>query len=151
MLKPFAVLLSLGASLAACERDPAPPTVVADPAPVSEMSPAAVSALLARDRSAVLIDVNPRRVYDEAHLPGALWMSSDIEFDRLPADRHVPIVFYCYNEICGASHQAASATVDRGWKNVARMPAGIIGWKAAGFPVEPAQPPASRRTAARAR
>ena len=137
MLSRFAVLLSVGASLSACERDSAPPKV-ADPAPVAEMTPAEVSALMARDRSALIVDVNPRGVYDEAHIAGAVWMSSsDVDFDELPDDRSAAIVFYCYNEMCGASHQAASATVERGWTNVARMPAGIVGWKAAGLSVEP--------------
>lgn len=138
MLSRCVVLISVTASLAACERDTAPPKVVADPAPVTEMSPTAVSTLMESDPSAVIVDVNPRGVYDEAHIPGAAWMSSsDVDFDKLPDDRTVPIVFYCYNEMCGASHQAATATVERGWRNVARMPAGIVGWKAAGLPVEP--------------
>lgn len=135
MLSRSVALLSLTISLAACERDATPPEAVDDPAPVGELSPEAVSALMARDPLALIVDVNPRGVYDEAHLPDALWMSSsDVAFDQLPDDRNVQIVFYCYNEMCGASHQAASATVERGWMNVARMPAGIVGWKAAGLP-----------------
>lgn len=149
MLSLRAVLFCATASLAGCERGTAPPPIVTDLAPIAEMLPAAVSALMEHDRSVMIIDVNPRDIYDEAHLPGALWMSpSNVAFDRLPQDRDVPIVFYCYNRMCGASHQAATSTVERGWKNVARMPAGIVGWKAAGLPVEP---PAAPRLQPRSR
>lgn len=137
MLSRLAVLVSLAAPLAACERESASPKLVSHRSPVAEMTPEAVSALVARDPSAVIVDVNPREIYDEGHVPGARWMSSsDVDFDQLPKDRSVPLVFYCYNPICGASHQAATTATEHGWKNVSRMPAGIVGWKASGLPVE---------------
>ena len=82
-------------------------------------------------------DVNPREIYDEGHLPSAIWMSSiELQLNALPQDRDAKVIFYCYNELCGASHQAASAAVAKGWRNVARMPAGIRGWHAAGLDIE---------------
>ena len=53
----------------------------------------------------------------------------------LPVDHQALVVFYCYSEACGASHAAAKNAVAAGWTNVARMGAGITGWKAAGLPV----------------
>lgn len=134
---------AIAASIGACDRIPRadPPDRVASPATITELTPAAVAQLIALDPAAVVVDVNPRDVYDANHVPDARWMSSsDVRFDALPQNRDAPVVFYCYNELCRASHQAAATTAERGWRNVSRMPAGIVGWKAAGLPVEPPAP-----------
>lgn len=130
--------VALGSTVAACSSDVcAVPSESVATGPISELTPAAVAELIAREPAAAIVDVNPRAIYDQGHLPGAIWMSSsELRFEALPRDRDARVVFYCFNETCGASHQAASAAVAKGWKNVARMPAGIRGWEAAGMTVE---------------
>ena len=102
--------------------------------PIKIISPQELTALREATPKVVVLDANPREVYDEGHVPGAHWMATD--GDGLPADRATPVVFYCYNPVCGASHSAAKAAVAGGWTDVSRMSAGIMGWKAAGLPVE---------------
>lgn len=125
-----------------CDRvGPCPPVGSSKASPAASsitiVSPQDVATLQASGRSAVVLDVNPREIYDEGHVPGARWMSFDtLDRGLLPEDRAVPVVVYCYNPTCGASHQAAEKIAAAGWKDVRRMSAGIRGWQAAGLPVE---------------
>ena len=140
-LHSLLLLASVSIALPACDRvDPCSVGEPADPAVaerIAIVTPQEVDALRKANAQAVVIDVNPKEIYDEGHVPGARWMRFD-QADRsvLPTDRATPIVLYCFNPVCGASHQAASAVASAGWKDVRRMSAGIQGWKAAGLPVE---------------
>jgi len=134
LIQLFLVLTTI--SLAACDRDLCS---VAPPSEVKSMqlvTPHELQALMRTDRTLAIIDANPKEVFDEGHVPGARWMATENVRDALPTDRATLVVFYCYSEACGASHTAAKSAVAEGWTNVARMSAGITGWKAAGLPVE---------------
>ena len=130
--------VALASPLAACASDVrAIPSGSVATGLIVELTPAAVAELIAHKPAPTIVDVNPREIYDEGHLPSAIWMSSiELRLNALPQDRDAKVIFYCYNELCGASHQAASAAVAKGWRNVARMPAGIRGWHAAGLDLE---------------
>ncbi|MDB4955026.1 MAG: Rhodanese domain protein [Myxococcales bacterium] len=67
-------------------------------------------------------------------LPGAVLLtdSSDFKVSELPTDKSKPLVFYCANTQCGASHDAASKAITAGYTNVKVMPDGIAGWVKAG-------------------
>lgn len=67
-------------------------------------------------------------------IPGATILSHFERYDiaELPADKDTPLVFYCANEKCGASHAAAEKAKLAGWTDVRILPAGIAGWKNAG-------------------
>jgi len=67
-------------------------------------------------------------------IPGATILSHFERYDvaELPADKGTPLVFYCANEKCGASHAAAEKAKLAGWTDVRVLPAGIAGWKNAG-------------------
>ena len=70
-------------------------------------------------------------------IPGAKLLSSDDDYNVgavLPADKGDPLVFYCANTHCLASHEAARRAVNAGYTNVSVMADGIAGWKAAGQP-----------------
>ncbi|HYV48941.1 MAG TPA: rhodanese-like domain-containing protein [Myxococcaceae bacterium] len=70
-------------------------------------------------------------------IPGAKLLVSAVKYEpskELPADKSGQVVFYCYNEQCGASHMAAKRASEAGYTNVAVLPAGIKGWKDAGQP-----------------
>ncbi|MBP6628092.1 MAG: hypothetical protein KBG28_05210 [Kofleriaceae bacterium] len=67
-------------------------------------------------------------------VPGATLLS---EYDtypisQLPPDKQRRLVFYCANEQCGASHEAAARAITAGYKDVRVLPAGIAGWVKAG-------------------
>lgn len=70
-------------------------------------------------------------------LPGAVLLtdSSDFKVSELPTDKTKPLVFYCANTQCGASHGAATKAITAGYTNVKVMPDGIAGWVKAGKPV----------------
>jgi rhodanese-related sulfurtransferase len=58
---------------------------------------------------------------------------SQYNLQELPTDKKAKLVFYCYSEICIASEGAAQRAIDHGSSDVAFLPSGIKGWKAAGL------------------
>jgi rhodanese-related sulfurtransferase len=68
-------------------------------------------------------------------VPGAVLLTSAGDYDvakELPKAKDTQLVFYCFNEMCGASHMAARRASSAGYTKVAVMPEGIKGWKAKG-------------------
>jgi rhodanese-related sulfurtransferase len=63
-------------------------------------------------------------------IPGAILLTDSESFtpSELPADKSKPLVFYCANTHCGASHQAAEKALTAGYTNVKVLPEGIAGW-----------------------
>ena len=98
---------------------------------------AVAAALAAPEHRVAVYDANHRETYDEHHVPGATWVDYDgVTREQLPTDTSTPLVFYCHNESCSASHVAAESAVAMGFSDVSVMGAGITGWVAAGQPVE---------------
>ena len=67
-------------------------------------------------------------------VPGAVLLSDSESFQlsELPEDKDKPLVFYCANTTCGASHQAAEKALTAGYEHVEVMSDGIAGWVKAG-------------------
>lgn len=67
-------------------------------------------------------------------VPGAILLKDSDTFDasQLPSDKSKPLVFYCANTHCGASHEAAEHALTAGYTNVKVLPDGIAGWVKAG-------------------
>jgi rhodanese-related sulfurtransferase len=67
-------------------------------------------------------------------IPGAVLLSDYEAFSlsELPTDKAKTLVFYCANEHCGASHEAAKRARFAGHTDVKVLPAGIAGWAKAG-------------------
>jgi rhodanese-related sulfurtransferase len=67
-------------------------------------------------------------------IPNAVLLTSDADYalSELPTDKSKPLVFYCANTMCGASHHAAERAMTAGYTNVKVMPEGIAGWVKAG-------------------
>ncbi len=67
-------------------------------------------------------------------IPGARLLSDSETFNlsELPANKDKPLVFYCANTSCGASHGAAEKARIAGYTNVKVLPDGIAGWVKAG-------------------
>ena len=70
----------------------------------------------------------------EGVLPGAVLLTDEATYkvSELPADKARPLVFYCANRECSASHEAAARAVTAGYTHVEVMPDGIAGWVTAG-------------------
>lgn len=71
-------------------------------------------------------------------IPTAVLLPSASSYDLalLPADKATPVVFYCANEKCTASHTAAKRAMAAGFGDVAVLSAGIKGWVEAGKAIE---------------
>lgn len=67
-------------------------------------------------------------------IPGARLLTDSDSFNvsELPANKDKPLVFYCANTSCGASHDAAEKALTAGYTNVKVLPDGIAGWVKAG-------------------
>jgi ABC-type phosphate/phosphonate transport system substrate-binding protein/rhodanese-related sulfurtransferase len=97
-----------------------------------------------------LFDVRPHAQYREAHIPGAINVTyqmnspKDVEYDdsvdafdisKLPKDKNAPIIFQCNGAECWYSYKAARYMLKRGHTKVYWFRTGLPAWKAAGYPV----------------
>jgi rhodanese-related sulfurtransferase len=107
-------------------------------APAQEVKVVTVDqvAALRKANLAQVVDVNTAETRNRfGIIPGATMLSSATRFDpakELPASKESKLVFYCANQMCGASHMAAERAAMAGYTDVSVMPAGIMGWKQAG-------------------
>lgn len=133
------LLLAAALALAGCTEagaTNAPVAPAAEPAELPELGLDEVERHVV-GKSAKLFDANPIEMYERGRLPGAVWIKfNGVTREALPADPGAKLVFYCANELCTASHDAARAAIGLGYTDVSVMPAGYFGWKKAGKPIE---------------
>lgn len=102
--------------------------------PVS-VSAAYLKKLMADKTPHVLIDSRPKRVADKGMIPGAINIS-DTDFDKntgkLPADKAVPLIFYCGGLDCVLSDKSAEKARKLGYTNVMTYPPGYPEWEKLG-------------------
>jgi rhodanese-related sulfurtransferase len=82
-----------------------------------------------------LVDSRPEIKYMAGHIPHAVtipFQEMDELLDELPADKSVPLVFYCGGLKCKLSHKAADLAVKQGYQNVRVFAEGEPGWQKAG-------------------
>ncbi len=90
-----------------------------------------------KSKAATPIDANGKETRSsQGVIPGAVLLTSSSGYavSELPADKNTKLVFYCANQMCSASQQAAKRAMENGYTNVAVLPEGIAGWKQAGQP-----------------
>ncbi len=91
-------------------------------------------------KEATVVDANKKETWAAGHIPGAVHATAaTLTVAALPADKAAKLVFYCYNEQCGAAPKAAAKAVELGYTNVFVYKGGIEGWKKAGKAVEVAE------------
>ncbi|PYQ10089.1 MAG: hypothetical protein DMH00_11845 [Acidobacteria bacterium] len=84
-----------------------------------------------------IIDVNSRRSWMEARVPGASNLDpAAYKESDLPPDKNAVLVFYCSNPMCRKAPNAARRAKKIGYHNVHVMLAGISGWLVAKLPTE---------------
>lgn len=93
------------------------------------------------EHGAVLVDVLNQDQYNDYHLPEAINIPLDDEFEQriqqeLP-DKQKPVVVYCLDERCDASPKAAERMESVGYQFVYDYEQGKADWKQAGLPTEP--------------
>ena len=90
------------------------------------------------DLSVFDVNVNSTRE-NVGIIPGAHMIDSASKYDlakTLPTDKKSSLVFYCANDLCTSSDEAAARAVGAGYTNVSVMKDGIYGWKKAGQKIE---------------
>jgi len=113
---------------AAAERAPAQPTG----AQVPTVSVDQLDRMLARHECQA-VDANGDATRKRMGvIPGAVLLRDMDAIEQLPADKSRPLVFYCANPACGASHEAAEKAITAGYTHVQVLPDGIAGWVKAG-------------------
>ena len=119
--------------------------VAAAESKVKELTVEELAAARKADK-ATIYDANmPEFRAQNGVIPGAKLLSS-MQYEpskELPAAKDNKVVFYCASTHCGASHFAAARAVEAGYTDVAVLPAGLMGWKAAGQPVAQVAAPKS--------
>lgn len=125
-------------SAAACSKSKQEPPAAAAHADVAVLSIDEVAVQVAKGACRA-VDANGAQLRkDVGVIPGAVLLT-DYEaysLSELPADKAMPLVFYCANEQCDASHVAARRARSAGYADVRVLSAGIMGWAKAGRPLD---------------
>lgn len=83
----------------------------------------------AKEPALLLIDVNTPAVFNDAHIAGAINVDLDtLEKVSQEWNKKTPLVFYCSDYACMASHSAAIKVSKLGFENVAVYSGGIQEW-----------------------
>lgn len=86
----------------------------------------------------MVLDVRPRELYEEGHLPSALSFPL-IEFDTVVSrllemtDQHSPILVYCSGFDCMDSHHFATNLKNMGFTDIKVYPGGFRQWQEVGY------------------
>jgi len=105
------------------------------PDQVFYVSPAQIKEWRDKDE-AVIVDVREPQEWDEAHIPGAIFLPlSQFKVEQIPDPGKKHLVFHCRSgRRCG---MAAEIAVKGGYKGVIkRMEGGFLAWSAAGYDSE---------------
>jgi rhodanese-related sulfurtransferase len=89
---------------------------------------------------ALFVDVRSQDMFDEGHIPGAVFLplgdfESRVEAFAAGVSPTQPIVTYCSGRLCQDSHTAAQLLMERGFENVVVFIDGFPGWIENGYPV----------------
>lgn len=99
-------------------------------------------------KTMIIIDTMPADNFKKGHIPGAVNAELPKKYDELTedqkaaylkllgTDKEATIVVYCGYTSCGRSHVGAKIAMDAGYKNVYRLPGGIVAWENAKYEVE---------------
>ncbi|MEX0704271.1 MAG: rhodanese-like domain-containing protein [Planctomycetales bacterium] len=89
---------------------------------------------------AKVVEVLDREQYRKFHLPGAINVPLDDDFDErireAVPDKTQPVLVYCYDTECQASAKAAQRLEALGYEEIYDYEAGKVDWKEAGLPIE---------------
>jgi rhodanese-related sulfurtransferase len=94
-----------------------------------------------RQENPLFLDARPPADYARGRIPGAVNFPVR-EFNRriddffMEVDPEKSMIVYCSDAHCHLAEQLAQKLREAGFTNIHCMPAGIAGWKQAGFPVE---------------
>jgi rhodanese-related sulfurtransferase len=111
------------------------------------VSTAHIKKLIDEKATYVLIDARPKRVAEKGMIPTAVNVSDsefDKNIDKLPADKAMPLIYYCGGMECVLSDKSAEKARKLGYTNVLTYPPGYPEWeKVHGLPAANAAPVAA--------
>lgn len=115
------------------------PKIAAIPAGITDLTTDQFKALMAGGKPFTLIDSRPRSRWHQAHIPGAVSIPDDELKEKgaaalLPADKALPLVFYCGGVTCGLSTSSAALAKEAGHTAVSVYQEGEPAWSKAGNP-----------------
>jgi rhodanese-related sulfurtransferase len=94
---------------------------------------------MGQDNNLVLVEVLSPEQYKTGHIPGAINIPLDDEFDRAVqeaiADKSKDVVVYCASKDCHASPEAAQRMDELGYQHVYDYEEGKADWQDAGLPL----------------
>jgi rhodanese-related sulfurtransferase len=112
-----------------------PETEAPKPSDVPTVTREELRDLLARRDGFDLLMAGSNFSFAAKHIPGSRHFSTPAQlFASVPQDR--PLVVYCSNIDCNASHSLIKKLVEHGYTNVRHYPGGLLDWEAAGWPLE---------------
>ena len=132
------VALVLAPAIGGCSKAKPADGAAAKAADVPVMSIDEVAVRLASGTCRV-VDANGAQLRkDVGVIPNAVLLSDyeSYSLKELPEDKTTPLVFYCANEQCDASHVAARRARSAGYERVHVLAVGILGWAKAGRSVD---------------
>jgi rhodanese-related sulfurtransferase len=136
LLSSIAVAGAVGGAAGCDQKGKDAEAARADDVPVMSIDDLAVRIASSTCRA---VDANGAQLRkDVGVIPGAVLLTDYEAFSltELPEDKSTPLVFYCANEQCDASHVAARRARSAGWEHVHVLSAGILGWAKAGRAVD---------------
>jgi rhodanese-related sulfurtransferase len=87
-----------------------------------------------------LVEVLAPKYYKKFHLPGAINVPLDDDFDeqiqKAVPDKDRTVVVYCHDAECQASPKAARRMDELGYRHVLDYEDGKMDWKTADLPIE---------------
>jgi rhodanese-related sulfurtransferase len=106
---------------------------------MQDISRRQVQRLVSSD-TALLVEVLPATNYREGHIPGAVSIPLDAEFDRrvqtAVPDKNTPVIVYCANTDCPLAPRAAEHLDHLGYNKVFDYRGGKADWEGAGLRME---------------
>jgi hydroxyacylglutathione hydrolase len=98
------------------------------------VAPWDLSPQLGKPDAPVVLDVRQDDEWAEGHIPGAVHVENGrLPWDELPFGKDRPIVVHCRGGNRSAS--GISVLLRRGYRNVALLDGGWVGWSSSGFPI----------------
>lgn len=77
----------------------------------------------------IVINVLPKELYDDAHIPGSINVPlANLQNAAQTWNKEVPVVVYCSNYQCSASAGGARMLKNLGFKNVSAYEGGMAEW-----------------------
>lgn len=99
-----------------------------------------VQTMLQNRNDLTVVETLSKENYQEFHIPGAKNVPLDDDFDQnikeAAPEKSKPVLVYCYDSECAASHKAAEKMDEMGYQEVYDYEQGKVDWKQAGLPIE---------------